>query len=248
LPPRLSTGQRRPARTRSCVWPYDILASNTPGCGYHDLVPHPAGHVAPSRSGRTILRDAGRLLSRGQPQDVVGRRGRLVAVALTILIVLSVGDWYQRNRELDRLLNAAEASERIRFVFENQAVEFQDLRESPDPYAMAMWRERMVATADVAATDSLVAIHDVEDVPLMWWHRGLRTARARYLGYALVWQDRLLRVVDDPAHLDKVDSRITATHEVARGAFTEALPTPALFDGTVRVDNLFCLNRCSEPA
>lgn len=169
-------------------------------------------------------------------------------VALGILGMLLVVDWYQQNREMDHLLDAVQRSEKAMKQFN------ADVKADIDPYATVDCSSSPSATfecqqaaqslrtalSDTAAAD-LVDIRttgaEVHHVSILPWHDALRDARAAYADHIKAWEDRVQSVASDPAALwDKVTgANITATFETAHRRFEDALPRLPLYDERQRV-------------
>ena len=159
----------------------------------------------------------------------VSRRGRVVVVLVVLLLVAGVtADRWQRDRELDDLLDAVVAAERL--VRASQA----------SLASLASYQSALLVRADVPpeARDSAyanlardaarwspqleAARQDVARSGALPWHPDIRAAREAYVRRADTWVGVLTTLAERPDQGLSGQTEVTRTREAAQQALQAA--------------------------
>lgn len=184
---------------------------------------------------------------------------RIGAAILVAAAIILVWDWWQANREMDRLLDAFELSETA--MVEGQAHVYDRYEHSAwanfDPEAGPFepgyvdparreqaFQEASAAVSDAASTamaDVRTAGAEIEQVTLMPWHRSLGEARDAYLDHNEAWVKYLRAVATDAGKLgdNVLGDDIAATFRIAERRAEDALPILPIRDARQRVEETF---------
>lgn len=170
------------------------------------------------------------------PSRYAPRMRQRVVVGLAVVLTavgLGVGDWYRRNVEMNRLLEAVQGSENGLIsggdMIGDLLEEFAGV--APGPVQRKQVEEilsRLGDAASDAAADVLDSQDRVRSVSVLSWHRMISRAKARYLEHAEAWEDFLKDTARDPAKGVERRPEIDGTFRVAARALRAAVPDPHL--------------------
>jgi hypothetical protein len=178
-------------------------------------------------------------------------RLQLVLGALVLVAVAFLADWWQANREMDRLLDEVEASEgQVAAAVENleYTIRFSTLA-GLDPDATEEVREaarveaaRRLAVASARAAQAVQeAGTDVQEVGILPWHGSLRDARAAYVEHNAAWVSVFVAGATEPARLvdPALGEEVRATSSASKGRLEDARPVWARHDAGDRIARIF---------
>jgi hypothetical protein len=181
------------------------------------------------------------------------RKRRLIVTALaTVVVLLVVADWYQRNREMDHLLDQVERSEAAMKTFladrDEAFTQFGNEGCSQATASTPTCQTALQALRDglsQTSAEDVVAIQtagsDVGHVSVLPWHRSLIAARDAYVGHNEAW----VKLLDDGASdvsalFDKGSlANISATFITAHSRFNDAVPPIALHRAKARIHDIW---------
>lgn len=171
----------------------------------------------------------------------------IILGALTFVIVLAglgaiVADWTARNVEMRNLVTRIEASEAAMGTVQEDVTALAARYQAQLPLDDATQAQMDAELKAIAATgrDAIATAGDgVGDVPWFVWHRDVGAAEDAYLAHNRAWVAYLTRAAEDPAEFGRQQDDINTTFADAQVAIVDAVPLPALFDISDRVDAIF---------
>lgn len=171
----------------------------------------------------------------------------IILGALTFVIVLTglgviAADWTARNVEMRSLVTRIEASEAAMGTVQDQVTELAARYQAQlplDEATQAQMDEELKAIA-ASGRDAIASAGDgVGDVRWLAWHRDVGAAEEAYLAHNRAWVAYLARAAEDPAEFGRQQEDVNTTFAAAQAAVVDAVPLPALFDISERVDTIF---------
>jgi hypothetical protein len=209
-------------------WPYepdDLTDPVTPPSAPAPSIPEPV-QAPPAPPG-------------DEPESTpLNRTAIIVAVVAgfvaTALAVAGVTDWWVRNRELDRVLDGVERSERAQYSFLDIAASTQSScirRSTCDLTAV-------VRAAKVALPELQRSGEQVADADVARFHGGIKNFRTVYLDHNRAWQEFLSGVVLQPIYYTQPSDDIETTWEKVGNAAPRAIPPLPLHDARGRIEEI----------
>lgn len=181
----------------------------------------------------------------------MGKPTRAIIVLVVVALIV-VADWYERNREMDSLLDAVETSEAAMEAFQAEQLEIltsatrgDHCADTPMTVECQQAAEALRIDLSDAAADGVVDIQiagaDVRDVRILPWHSALRSARRTYGEHNGTWVRHLDAATSNPAALwDKATwADINATFLTSHARFQDGLTLLPLFDAPSRIDQVW---------
>lgn len=143
------------------------------------------------------------------------RRNIIIIVVVAGLLVMIFADWFMRNREMDRLMDAVEVSEKTMVsgnesVLDQARVGSTRLGQFPLNEDRERERRRLAEAAGDAASSVLDSGAAVDEVFVLPWHFAIKRAQARYGDHSEAWSDNFEGAAKDLARflvLIRVSSR-----------------------------------------
>jgi hypothetical protein len=207
-----------------CALPFDSLrATGTGGAGV-TVTSDPVGTSRVSSRRRLI-------------------RIRRVLTLSLVVVALVTADWFQANREMNRLLSAIEASEQALLGAQDGMTQAVEVSANKDQRLVPAEEEALARAVPAAATAGLTEVvetsADVEDVSVMPWHFAVKKARSRYLDHSEAWEDHLTGVSTNWRDIFTPTPEISTTFTRSRKATEQALRRFSLYNASQRVEMIY---------
>lgn len=173
------------------------------------------------------------------------RRRRLL-VALGVLLALAgagvLGDWYARNRGVDRLLGRIEAAEAAVNTFDRATLALAGRAAGGGPLPPEDRVDLLLRIAEEAERSSVEVVDRVKAVGALRflpWHDALSRARDRYVAHAGLWLAYLEGVAADAeVNYHRRSPEIYRTYRAALAELRRAVPSLPREDFGARIDRL----------